>query len=221
MEKKSLWDDDDFITKKPIVEDIKITPKQTQNTEEQPNHDYIITEDKIEDEIPAPTETYVENPVETVESQESLPNSEIPKEEIKEEGNSENTPQNEQPAENPQNNDNNDDAIKPIFKKVLFGACILVCIIAVVAKFSPKKVEPQSPENNTPIVSETEDLSNQEKEELGSESLKDVEINFDGMQVMDVSKVVEKVLPAVVSIILGFDILFTLNIIFMLISYFV
>lgn len=188
MEKKSLWDDDDFSTKKPIVEDIKITPKQ--NDSEQPNHGYIITEDKPEDEI---KHEFVEE----------APNTENKLEEsLKHE---EDTTENEEPVVTETNNENQapqpeeNEPIKGIFKKVLFIACIVVCIISVVTKFAPQKQTPPTNDEKPPIVSE-EDLSNQEKEELGSESLKDVEINFDGTQVLDVSKVVEKVLPAVVSI---------------------
>ena len=190
MEKKSLWDYDDFDEKnkkKPTLEDVEIVPKENENL---PKHGYIITEDLPEDgEI-------VENTEDT--TQEEITN------EIEEVGEN---PEIQIVGEKTENSDivppenNNEEPVSNVWKKVLLIGCIIVCIISLFAKFAPaKNNDSNKPEITVPTQSEQEDLSNQEKEDLGSDSIKDVVIDMSGTQVTDVSKVVEKVLPAVVSI---------------------
>jgi serine protease Do len=200
MKNNSLWDDDDFNPKKPTLEDIKITPKNNENSNEQPNHGYIITEDKIEDEKPSIINEETEAEIEDVTNETTESTTETIVEEVKNEPTETEIVKTEGPTnEEPQ--DNNSNAVKPVFKKILFAACILVCIISVFTKFGPtKNNQTNTPPVTTPTTSQTEDLSNQKKEELGSDSIGNVIIENSGTQVLDVSKVVEKVLPAVVSI---------------------
>ena len=187
MKKESLWDDDEFETKKneqkATLEDVEIVPKDNPDST---SHGYIITEDEPDDVVTEDKEEKVEEISENTET-------ETEGDQVKQE-----EPVSDIETKTP--NQNEEPPVGGVWKKVLFIACAIVCVIALVTKFAPKDAKPTGPSITTPTISESEDLSNQEKEELGSDSIKDVVIDIDGTQVIDVSEVVEKVLPAVVSI---------------------